>query len=745
MEPLFTGETQPLKSRINSVERSPLSAYRLRRESSPELAEARVSHLSHGPSQPDNHHNDIGRSLLQKNSDRGNPSSTPRKRPNVHHRLGLSLIFILIFGTVAILIAASFICFLWFGNKNNRLWHLLAQKRFMTQATTLAALVIRSAIGLQIGACTAMLAAILLERSEVAFKNSAAVSAMRFYSPMPYQLLRYTPSNVPLIGLLSLFMTIFIISQPLSTVLLSDISAGFILGEPQHHSLAAVSKKPGYTSVSPTFLFAVRSTYPMFAEYSEPPVVSDGIHDTGPTFRAFPPLKTVDERTRLRSYRGPARVLDIRVVCLAPSIVNISVSVVRDPSVHAHLSIVGFLNSSLTQSPWKFTCEVPVIISSNLHSLRSWVLTSCFLNGSDTHSGPAKLRHDKLEDFYPRVALVVLNATLPSDIGYQTAESQALWESLTWTPHPPDPNVYGDWAVKSDHEWTTLNHTNSSLPLSLSISVSTCFGQFTAIDLSIVATSKSDQTEPSMIYNATQSSFDTSAVRNQMGVAGMNTTNRGVMKMDPPNFQNRIIRDAWPWTTDPSESSQLNWDFSGSWSFCRSCEDDALRWVHSSHAAAFEDIIRTTWHPTLAIQAWITTGFGMIYHESMLVENGTSDVELVFVVPSQIPQKHTALIFALVGLFIHLALVALTTIAFLSLTRYSLLGDVWYMIAQTASLEVLNILDFPGASVATDREVGKRLEQDGTALLPVQLMPTSRSSDSDEHLDTAVTIAFTDT
>ncbi|MCJ1368787.1 hypothetical protein MMC16_007935 [Acarospora aff. strigata] len=336
-------------------------------------------------------------------------------------------------------------------------------------------------------------------------------------------------------------------------------------------------------------------------------------------------------------------------------------------------------------------------------------------------------------------------------------KSHVLWESLvaSWSPPADDPNIYAHWAAKSDHEWMTLNNTNSSLPVGMSISISTCFGEFSAVDLSIVVTSKSDQIEPSITSNTTESSSHTSTICNQLGVTGLNITDRAIMKMDPPNFLNRVIRTKRNETirlrTDPAKSSQILWSFCrfsdscGSWSLCNSCIADEVKAVHPSQSIVFEDSIRTTWHPALAIQAFVTTSFGMLYHESLLSRDETGDVEVVFSVPSQIPQKHTALVFVLVGLFIHLTLVALTTTAFLSLTRYSMLGNAWYAIAQMSTPEVLNILDFPGATGATDMEVKGRLKEDGRASLPVQLKPASCCPDSDEKHDTAVTIAFADT
>lgn len=216
---------------------------KLRRGSSSGIVESDISDPSYIAFRQNfclSHHSNSSNSIQfpqMNTSNSGNLRSAPGEPLKAHQRLGRPVLFILLVGTFVILNSTSFICFLWFGNESNRLWRLLAQKDFMPQATTLAALAIRSALVSQIGACTAMLAALALERSEVALKDSAAVAGMRFSSPMPHHLLRHTHRNLPLIGLLSIFLVIFAVFQPLSTILLSDISTGFVLGKGRNHSL----------------------------------------------------------------------------------------------------------------------------------------------------------------------------------------------------------------------------------------------------------------------------------------------------------------------------------------------------------------------------------------------------------------------------------------------------------------------------------------------------------------------------
>ncbi len=164
--------------------------------------------------------------------------------------------------------------------------------------------------------------------------------------------------------------------------------------------------------------------------------------------------------------------------------------------------------------------------------------------------------------------------------------------------------------------------------------------------------------------------------------------------------------------------------------------------MHYTHSLLFEDILKTTWHPALAIQALYTNLVAMKYYESLFFENSTTDVELISMLTSQFPQQHISLIIVLVGLFTHLLLLVLTTVAFLSLTRYSLLGDIWYTMVQMSNLKVLELLDFPRASVATDKMVEKQLKQKGTASLPVSLRPASHSFDCENQDEIVVTVAF---
>lgn len=164
---------------------------------------------------------------------------------------------------------------------------------------------------------------------------------------------------------------------------------------------------------------------------------------------------------------------------------------------------------------------------------------------------------------------------------------------------------------------------------------------------------------------------------------------------------------------------------------------------HTPYSSKISSRRPGTRHPALAIQAVYTNLTAMAYYESLFSEYSTTDVELIFMLHSEIPQRHTSLVFVLIGLFVHLALFALTAVAFLCLTRYSLLGDIWYTIAQMSKLKVVKQLDSPRASVATDKEVEKQWKRNGTASLPVSLRPASRSSDCEDEDESVVAVVFT--
>lgn len=157
-----------------------------------------------------------------------------------YSKLNQYLFILTILSSLAVLISVAFISFLWFSWDNNRTMRMLARHNWTTRAITLTSLLLRSATFFQATLASSMLASLSLERTEVPLMNLPIIATMRTNSSGPFALAWYINSGlfqnfrcdhrmlVPFLAvLLSLSTFAF---QFTSTVLLSDISTGFVTG-----------------------------------------------------------------------------------------------------------------------------------------------------------------------------------------------------------------------------------------------------------------------------------------------------------------------------------------------------------------------------------------------------------------------------------------------------------------------------------------------------------------------------------
>ena len=114
-------------------------------------------------------------------------------------------------------------------------WKNIALAGWMTQSIAVAAVVLRTAITIQAGLASSMLAGILLEGPGVILPKLAAISLMRAAFPAPFTLFRHLWSNagfqnwVPT-GLAAVLSVTTIFLQFTSTVLLADVDTGLVTG-----------------------------------------------------------------------------------------------------------------------------------------------------------------------------------------------------------------------------------------------------------------------------------------------------------------------------------------------------------------------------------------------------------------------------------------------------------------------------------------------------------------------------------
>ena len=327
-------------------------------------------------------------------------------RPPWVKRLGKMAIAILILGTAVILGAISFTGFLWFASYNNRTWHAIIVRDWLTESVTILAEVIKQAVNFQIGIGGAMLAALALERGEVLLQNAASLTMMRnglgsgkILSLTKRQLrnrraMKGSSFTIPFFMILETKILAFI--QAITIILTSDIGLQPIPGYSKSSETAFgfTYITSNYTNVPQPYVYyrgtswlRKASVYPAFAEYSEPPFIEDGVSDTGLTLRAFLPYSSAQDRENTYEYNGRTTVLDSRVTCQLPNLegetvqVDIDDSLLLTGSVRATRATPRLGNVTNSVIPWANESGYESFYNA---SVPFFCIASSGIEGSDT-------------------------------------------------------------------------------------------------------------------------------------------------------------------------------------------------------------------------------------------------------------------------------------------------------------------------------------------------------------------------
>ncbi len=181
--------------------------------------------------------------IAQDNSDT-DPTEQPSRIPTLKRkktlRLGKFLLLSSI-GTLAILILAILvITFLWFGRDTNPYWQEIVREDRTAQVVTVSTLAIRFAVATHAGLAIAMLACISVEwRDGVLLRQLPAMSVIQYANSGPiFSLLDFWKNrNFVVFTMVACLACTSLISQFTSTILLSDVRSGSVLGRPTEHNV----------------------------------------------------------------------------------------------------------------------------------------------------------------------------------------------------------------------------------------------------------------------------------------------------------------------------------------------------------------------------------------------------------------------------------------------------------------------------------------------------------------------------
>lgn len=660
-----------------------------------------------------------------------------RKNPAQHgsrwwRRLGWFLMIWLLLSVLAIVVALGFLWFLWSSNGSNEIWRQIMVAGWLTRIITILSMIIRLSASFQGTAAASMLAAVALERGQLSISKSAAASLIRSINGGPLDLLWLFRGGIFLKRKRSTAVLVFGLvlttglSQLTSTALLSDLKPGLVPGNFAYSQIPfrLIENYDGTHDLSRTVSgqglglgLNKPPFYPMFAEYAEDTSLEEGVVDTGMTLRAFFPLASEQARSLLRNYSGPATLFDSRVTCMRP-LINITEYGLLGYGNYSG-KFLGILVGTMQVdkvSPRVFNFEVPTTFVCPMiyvpeEATDQWALSLC---GLDT---PGVMVDPFQDPSTLNVSTEYVAATLSHFIINTTGTYRDWIYAFGSTTDYSTTNY--SWRYEEQQEWLNVlpSTTNDE---AVKFSFTACYANVNSVDLYVEASSSVNRTEPSVVWDTSQNSLDSLAVRNQLGaiIPKENHETRGIMSLQPKTswivdqngsgiVPNYTATDHWyGWTSYPNASLI----------YCTTCldtsESEALTWLGNSYiSSVFQKIMQDTLNPALAFQAYITTIFQQVYYTDVSEFGVVAPSNMQSFVPVTIPTMFNGLAVVTGVLTMHMSLVLGAIVLFQYRTRYSMLKNSWQSVTQTFSSDTQQL--FMAPSMLTDREIEKLLELEG--------------------------------
>lgn len=247
-------------------------------------------------------------------------------------------------------------------------------------------------------------------------------------------------------------------------------------------------------------------------------------------------------------------------------------------------------------------------------------------------------------------------------------------------------------------------------------------------DVAVVNKGSRGIQEPIAIWNSTLSRVTTDDVRNQLGVAKNRSTStlqsRGIWSLQGDLIFSQIkqFRDTWKVPKEITTSAAFNtttypWIISliltdmSSIVLCPKCSHDGQRQASAILVQTFNDVLKDTNSPALALQDILTLVIRVNYYDWIQAFNDKGLSTSTRFQAALIPIHNGGIIAVIVIVLGFLLFCVFTTYLFFSYTHETLLSDSWQSVLQLSeSAEVQ--LAMQDASLSTDREVRKWITGD---------------------------------
>lgn len=672
-------------------------------------------------------------------------------------RLGKSASTIILLGWVVEILVIAFIVYLWTGpgsdtrgSSATTFWRWIMLNDLAAQATTIASMVIRTAIGLQATVCTALTAAVLLESRVVRMSDIPLFSILRAVNGGPSSIVEpliWTPrrlfGSIPTWLVLALFLT-SISSEFTSTLLLVDFRKTSLLNRSITNATAVIETQPELLLFPANETDRARSwrsapsTYPPFGEIplraSQP---LPGQRGTETIKRAFLPFNS-HGRQQLRKYSGPALTYTSEVLCSRPMIngsiyytpgrlksfwPRIKGTVTWQPDSDSP----GFCHSGREHcGPLPFDCAMP--FTQNETQGVTYVLdhrptSLCLFNQTDQ-----RIRHNRN---FTNIFLAIDTPTNVTDLMILNMDTlRPTTNSSGDLPGPefPAPTNFKEWAT---YEFSPNVNYNMSVCQS-----------YMGLWLNYIeAETLADTKEPSLTFDPVSGIWDMDDIVNMMGHNNsLSDAERGIMTITNTSaLSNQDLQQMFSTSINfdalSVAGSALDYleqfisyivasvkggvltaqgDDNFTIYFCSQCDlNGNFLDPDSTYTLLFHAILDKTGSVAPAYQSilfWMTQA---LYYKALPGFDFRGNTTMVYSTVVNIPQAWTGLTTVLAVTILNMVCVAAITWLFLSRTKYSIYGDTWHTIAQIVSPDTRNMLE--RATQSTDQDVRKVLKNASSA------------------------------
>ncbi|RDW68728.1 uncharacterized protein DSM5745_08488 [Aspergillus mulundensis] len=672
---------------------------------------------------------------------------------NAWSRIGLVSLLTLVLGFILVLVPLVLLGLMWkesmvamSGGEPRELWFQVVHANWTSRLVTVCTAVIRTMIAMQATVATAMIGSVVLERIGVPLSHAPFYSIARAAYISPNSLLFTTglrPKNFSAILVLLLIVLEVLLtfaSQFLSTILISDFRTGVYTdttGTSDVHILRNIyltGVPPDWTSIPPASSWT-------FAERSESFTIGSDYHDTGHVYRAMLPFEDETQRTDLRSFNGPAPVMDQRMVCVSPTLSGLSLNSsfsTTDIRLSGQMTVdiddYPMLRSPDQVSSIDFTCALPYLtVNSTESNTTTWESTLCTpalnLNWNvqledplvePTFNDSTAQTLTILYTHNPRASSMLLILDI--------LDKDAIASSILDTDSDSGDNT-NTTTLRTDGPWSIIGANGSEV-----LRVSACYTNLISKTFNLSMKRSWAGTEPKLTWDRNAQIYDTASSAHQLGAsrAPDNLVNRGLLALSPPSSWEEYTIDYGP--VDPNyEGFNTHWWFakyllaylSNPQPDTTPAADPGVLLSSSNtgqlspnadfaHVSLFQNTLRETGSPALATQALLARGAEMLYYNHLFKLYATEPAETAFAGTALVPARWVGFAVGVGIVGVHFVVLGVVVLLFLRWTRESVLGQYWQAVAHVVEGDTAAVIERVSANNATDGEVkGWRKDREG--------------------------------